>query len=371
MTLLRCHRYIAGLLTYAALCLAPAAHGSQGPGRAEDESGIGLEVNTGESDPCELPRDRATLGLDTTRRFMFDTVCTAARWLDGFFGDIRYEEAAPGVRGRLSLGFERREGEGMQFRPRFRVRVPLPNLNERLSIYLEREDETRSIEGRNVEGGQAIETVSSTRTATDSTQVGFARRRGDMDFRLGLRAPQGKLDYYARARYRNTFWQTDETQWRFSQTFYWRYSDGWGETSELDYERKLSQRYFMRWYNAATWSQTTEGVSWNAGVPLYRSSGDTVIVLEPNMNGQTGLPFAVSSYGLRGAYRKTLGRRWLFGEVYVGQDWVKTFGPRRDAQPFVGVIVEIVFDGREREVSGPGPAPQDLPPPAGETSPVR
>lgn len=371
MSLLRCHRYIAGLLAYAALCAAPAAHGFQAPGRSGDEGGLGLQLDAVQDDPCELPHDRPTLGLDTTRRFIFDTVCSAGRWVDGFFGDIRYEEAAPGVRGRLSLGFERREDAGLEFRPRFRVRVPLPNLNERLSIYLEREDETRSIEGRNVEGQQAIEPLSTTSSATDSTQVGFARKRGDLDFRLGLRAPRGRLDYYGRVRYRTTFWQTDETQWRFSQTAYWRHSDGWGETSQLDYERKLSERYFLRWYNSATWAQVTEGVSWNIGLPVYRSAGNSVIVLEPNLNGQTGLPYAVSSYGLRAAYRQTLGRRWLFGEVYAGQDWVKTPDPQRDAQPFVGLIVELVFDGREREAAGVRPPPEGTPPPPGETSPVR
>jgi hypothetical protein len=333
----------------------------------EDVSGTGISLESEpEADPCDLPHDRPLYGLDTTRRFMFDTVCTAARWIDGFFGDIRYDEAAPGVRGRLSLGVERREDSGLDFRPRFRVRVPLPNLAKRLSIYVEREDETRSIEGRNVEGQQAVEPISTTTATTDSTQVGFVRSRGDFDFRLGLRAPRGQLDYYGRVRYRNTFWRTDLTQWRFSQTFYWRHSEGWGETSQLDYETKLSERYFLRWYNTATWAQTTEGVSWNSGLPLYRTlRGGQVVVIEPNVNGQTGLPHAVSSYGVRGAYRQTLGRRWLFGEIYLGQDRVKS-SPGRDVQFFAGFIVELVFERPPPEAPA---APAPVAP--GETSPVR
>jgi hypothetical protein len=333
---------------------------------ADPETGIAVESQPA-PDPCELSPDRPLLGLDSTRRFMFDTVCSAARWLDGFFGDIRYDEAATGVRGRLSLGLERREGTGLEFRPRFRVRIPLPNLNERLSVYLEREDETRSIEGRNVEGQQAVEPLSTTRTATDSTQLGFARKRGDVDFRLGLRAPHGKLDYYARTRYRTVFGQTDATQWRFSETLYWRHSDGWGETTQLDFEARLSEKYFLRWYNSATWAQVTEGVSWNTGLPLYHTlSGGKVIVFEPNMNGQTGLPYAVSSYGMRAAYRQTLGRSWLFGELYGGRDWVKTPDPHRDAQAFIGFILELVFD---KEPKGSEAAPA-APVGPGETSPV-
>ncbi len=326
-------------------------------------------------DPCELPPDRELLGLDWTRRALFDTVCTSAMWLDGFFGDIRYDEAASGVRGRISYGIERREDLGVTTKPRFRVRIPMPNLNNRLSIYVEREDETRSIEGRSVEDQQAVEPVSTT-PSQDSTQVGFAYRKLKLfdevvEFRLGLRAPQGKLDYYGRVRYRHPFWRTDSTQWRFGQTLFWRHSQGWGETTQLDFEARLSEQYLFRWYNSATWSQVTEGVDWNAGFPLYRIfSGGRVVVVEPNLNGQTGLPHAVTSYGVRSAYRQTLGRPWLFGEIYVGEDWVKAPG-ERDSQFFTGLILEVVFDGRQR-LPQPEQAPSVFEPLApGESSPVR
>jgi hypothetical protein len=365
------------------LMLVDAAAGrAQEIGLRADLSEAGIETSgtpeeqAGE-DPCELPPERELLGLDWTRRALFDTVCTSAMWLDGFFGDIRYDEAAPGVRGRLSFGIERREDAGVTTKPRFRVRVPLPNLNRRLSVYVEREDETQSVEGRNVEDQQAVEPIS-TSTAQDSTQVGFAYRKLKLldqavELRLGLRAPQGKLDYYARARYRYPFWRTDATQWRFGQTLFWRRSQGWGETTQLDFDARLSDRYLFRWYNSATWSQVSEGVDWRTGVPLYRLfHGGRVVVVEPNMYGQTGLPYAVSSYGVRGAYRQTLGRSWLFGELYVGQDWVKIVpvGPR-DAQFFVGLILEVVFDGRQRlPQSEQGPALGD-PLGPGESSPVR
>lgn len=327
-----------------------------------------------EKDPCELPPEQELLGLDWTRRALFDTVCTAAMWVDGFFGEIRYDEAAPGLRGRVSFGVERREDAGLTTKPRFRVRVPLPNLNKRLSIYLEREDETQSIEGRNVEGQQPVQPISTT-TSQDSTQLGFSYRKlkfldDFVEFRLGVRAPHGDLDYYARTRWRHAFLRTDATQWRFSETLFWRHSEGWGETTELDFEAKLSDRYFFRWYNSATWSQITEGVSWETGFPLYINfHGVRVVVIEPHLNGQTGQSFAVANYGLRGAYRQTLGRPWLFGEIYAGQDWLKK-GDERDAEFFTGFILEVVFDGRQRlPRSEQEPAYEPLAP--GETSPVR
>jgi hypothetical protein len=332
------------------------------------------EPEKSEGDPCDLPPGRELLGLDWTRRALFDTVCSSAMWIDGFFGDLRYDEAAPGVRGRLSLGIERREDAGVTTKPRFRVRVPLPNLNKRLSIYFEREDETRTIEGRN-EDQQAIEPIS-TSSAQDSTQVGFAYRRLKLldevvEFRLGLRAPRGELDYYGRVRYRYPFWRTASTQWRIGETLYWRHSEGWGETTQLDFDARLSDRYLFRWYNSARWSQTTEGVDWRTGTPLYRLlRGGKVVVIEPNLSGQTGNPYAVTSYGLRGAYRQTLGRPWLFGEIYLGEDRVKPgAGQARDAQFFAGFILEIAFDGRQRLPQSEQEPTGPLEP--GETSPVQ
>jgi hypothetical protein len=364
-------------MMHASLLAAEAAWAQEaGVQIAAPPSGEADEAaaDTAEEDPCELPPDRELLGLDWTRRALFDTVCTSAMWVDGFFGDIRYEEAAPGVRGRLSYGIERREDSGVTTKPRFRVRVPLPNLNKRLSIYFEREDEIRTIEGRN-EDQQAVEPIS-TSSAQDSTQVGFAYRKLKLldevlEFRLGLRAPQGKVDYYGRVRYRYPFWRTPSTQWLIGETLYWRHSEGWGETTQLDFDARLSDRYLFRWYNSARWSQTTEGVDWRTGFPLYRLlSGGKVVVVEPNLSGQTGNPYAVTSYGLRGAYRQTLGRPWLFGEIYLGEDWIKPGpGQERDSQFFAGFILEIAFDGRQRlpqaeqEPLGPlGP---------GETSPVQ
>jgi hypothetical protein len=306
-------------------------------------------------EPCEIPPDRELMGLDWTRRTAFRAVCNAAAWFDGLFGDIGYEDAAPGVRGRISLEWEHREDSGDTFRPRFRVRIPLPNLQDRFSLYVEREDETQSIEGRNVEGQQIVQPPSRTQSQ-DSTQIGLAYRKlrllGEVvDFRVGLRLRHGTIDYYARTRARYEFWRTDRSQWRFSETVFWRRLDGWGETTELDYSKRIADPYVFRWYNSATWAHTTEGVEWRSIISLSRSLGNNRgVAIETGLGGQTGMHVDVSTYGVRVAYLQRLGRPWLLGEFYLGEDWVKTLpGTQRDGQAYVGFNFQIFFDGKERD----------------------
>lgn len=295
------------------------------------------------TDPCRLQPGEELFGLDWTRRQLFGAVCRSARWFDSFFGEERYDQEALGVRGRLVLGVEERERVGMTFTPRFSARVPLPNLNERINLVIEREDEERSIVGRTGAEQSVLTPPPSFRD--ESTQIALGYLQRNVNLRAGVRLSGGSLDPYTRARYLKEFLQTDRTQWIFSQSLFWRQQEGFGETTTLDFEVKPSMPTLIRWFNAATWSESTQGLAWASGVTFYRSIGTGQAVLfEPSLQGETDSPVDVSSYGGRVAYRQTLGRNWLIGEVFTGYAWPKSMpGETRHSQLFVGLRVELLF----------------------------
>jgi hypothetical protein len=181
-------------------------------------------------------------------------------------------------------------------------------------------------------------------------RVGFGYDRikkeyESLDFRLGIRIQEGEPAPSARARYRREFLRTDTSQWRFTETFFWRKVEGWGETTALDYEYKINEPTLARWFNDATWSQSTLGLSWRTGITLYRNMGEAKAgLVEFRVEGQTDSPVDVSLYGVRVAYRQMLGRKWLLGEVYSGYDWTKSLpGVERLSQLYGGVTLEILF----------------------------
>lgn len=304
----------------------------------------------GETDPCIMEPDQEMLGLDWSRRQLHRGICATVRWFDAFFGEERFDDAAQKIRGRLAYTVEQRERVGRDTRPRLRLRVSTPNLNRRANLFIEREDERTTILTRTGEETVPEGAQPSSASQSEALRIGFGYdriKRDDeaLDFRLSLRLRQGELAPSARARYRREFLRTDVSQWRFTETLFWRRFEGWGETTAIDYERKIGEPYFFRWFNDGTWSQDTLGLAWRSGVSLYRDFGaGRAALAEARLEGQTDGDVGVSNYGPRFAYRQTLGRKWLLGEVYTGYDWPKTLeSETRRSQFYAGITVEVLF----------------------------
>lgn len=342
-----------GLLLAAAGGLAQQETGSPDSRDAEIEvsADAALGIDDAEvPDPCIMEKDRELLGLDWSRRQLHRGLCASVRWLDDFFGEERFDETAKEMRGRVSFTVERRERAGFDLKPRFRLRVGVPNMSRRLNFFVEREDERNAVLAR-TDGETEVETAQATSISQEDTvRVGFGYDRikkeyESLDFRLGIRIQEGEPAPSARARYRREFLRTDTSQWRFTETFFWRKVEGWGETTALDYEYKINEPTLARWFNDATWSQSTLGLSWRTGITLYRNLGGAKAgLVEARVEGQTDSPVDVSLYGVRVAYRQTLGRKWLLGEVYSGYDWTKSVpGVDRLSQLYGGVTLELLF----------------------------
>jgi hypothetical protein len=315
-------------------------------------------------DPCVsrpdgTVEDYVTEGLDWTRRQLFSSVCVSARWFDRFFGEERFDEgAAQGVQGYAYYQGERRAGSPVSHNPGLRLRVALPNLNKRLHFFVDREEDRKTIEGQS-------ETVDSGLTSPvapreESSQFGFGylkavAREVLLKFRVGIRAKGGRLEPFVQGQFQNVFAQTNTTRWRVRETLFWRRTDGAGETTSLDFEASLRKDILFRWFNDATVSETTELVGWLSGTSLYFDLGDRrAVQAQFTVNGDTGAPVDVANYGVRLAYRRSLGRPWLMGEAYIGHDYPKPAPEvERLSQTFVGLRLELQFD-RGPEPPRPG-----------------
>ncbi len=318
-------------------------------------------------DPCasipdpEARDSRIFEGLDWTRQRLFSSVCVSARWFDRFFGNERFDDAAArGAQGYAYYLTEVREGTPTTHNPGLRVRIALPNLNRRLHFFVDRDEERQTIAGQSerVDSGP----TSPVAPREDSAQFGFGylvqKARDLFRFRVGVRLKSGELEPFVQAHYQHVFAQTDTTRWRVGETLFWRRSEGAGATTSLDFEAALKKDILFRWFNDATVSESTQLVQWLSGTSLYFDLGNRrAVQLQVTVNGDTGAPVDVANYGARLAYRRTLGPRWLFGEVYVGHDFPKSLpGVERLSQNFAGLRVEMRF-GREDEPPRPRPEP--------------
>jgi len=309
-----------------------------------------------EQDPCIINAPRLTPdgtegdALDWTRDWLYRSVCNSAYWFDSFFGEERFDDAAQGLRGNAFLVLERRQGRGFKFKPGLRVRVPFPNLSRRFDLFFDRDDELATIEGRSDALAPTALAPANSLTERDSSQVGFAYRAFQeidalLNFRAGVRLRSAQLRPFVQGRYRKEFWKTEATQWRFTETLFWRRPDGFGETTEVEYESILSRSLLFRWFNNATLSETTQDFAWQTGVALYKDLGEARAVQGVvSAVGETGSPVDIANYEVRLSYRQTLGRPWLFGEVFAGMDWPRAVEDlHRRQEAFGGVRMEIHF----------------------------
>ena len=312
-----------------------------------EPAALAVELNVGPADHCvNPPSDASPWGW--TRDRLFDMVCGTAFWLDSSFGDDPFDGSERKIRGYFAVQTERREGAPFKTKPRFRVRMDLPNLNRRLNLTVERDDERQVLTGQTGETAPALESAVSARDDATTVSLGYeARRALDrlLDFRLGIRANQGKPNPYVRSRYRREYARDENSVWRFSQSLFYRHVEGFGETTLLDYEFILSRDWLLRWANSGTVSQVTQGMAW-------QTAGDLGHALSPTeslrftlaWSGESAAPVRLGNYGYRLTYRKSLGRPWLVGEIYAGHDFRRSDPAlARDIEAYGGASIEVHF----------------------------
>ena len=90
----------------------------------------------GAMDVCTDMHDESALTmLERVRRNLSITACASSAWLDGLFGDQMLYEEYRETYGTLSVGSLWSEYDGFDPRLRFRVRLQLPQWDERLSAF--------------------------------------------------------------------------------------------------------------------------------------------------------------------------------------------------------------------------------------------
>ena len=174
---------------------------------------------------------------EDTQEFFRGVSCHTFRWFDGLFGhSIDYPEEA--VSGLATVGGSWDEYEGFDSRFRFRVRAPLPNLDNRWSVILDRGDEDAYISDTETQNQTFYNPGLVNQRGEDSLLLGLGGRpreegRKGWDWSVGVRLRRSPVPYVrARWYYYKAF--SPETDLRFRQTFFWRSDDGFGATTRAD-----------------------------------------------------------------------------------------------------------------------------------------
>jgi hypothetical protein len=292
-----------------------------------DEVGPSLPPEEDEQtalEACKEIQPQEDTVLYRVRRTFAVTACASSAWLDGLFGDQFHYDEYRDTRGSVSVGTLWSEYDGFDPRVRARVRLRLPQWNERVSAFAGRvgedeyisdtEGEFEALPTRIFEGGFDDEAV--------LVGLGYSpleRTGNDFDAGIGVRVDL-PLDPYVRARYEIIRTFAEHYVFRARETIFWQNSEGFGSTTRFNIDRALSDRFLLRWNNIGRWTEETIGFEWFSEVTLFQKLTDRMGIAWQNyVSGATDNEVDLTRYGTRAIWRRQLNPEWLFLELRIGE----------------------------------------------------
>ena len=286
--------------------------------------------------------------LERVRRTFAVTACASSAWLDGMFGDQFYYNAYLNTRGSLSVGTLWSEYDGFDPRLRARVRLQLPQWNEKISAFAGRVGEDDYVSDTEGEFN-ALPTRQFGGLEDESVLVGLGyssptRTGNDFDAGVGVRVDL-PLDPYARARYEIVRTFAEHYVFRARETVFWQNSEGFGSTTRFNIDRALSERFLLRWNNLGKYTEETLGLEWFSEVTLFQRLNErTGIAWQNYVSGATDAEVDMQRVGVRAILRRQMTPEWLFLELRAGVGWprIKANEPRERSLEG-GIAFEMQF----------------------------
>lgn len=316
----------------------------QGPPEPE----ISEEARNGDNVCDEMVPDAVTV-LERARKTLTTGACRSAAWLDGLFGDRLYYDDYRDTYGSVSAGALWTDYDGLDPRVRFRVRMKLPQMDERLSAFIGRVGQDEYVSDSESEFVALPTRQFGGRLEEETLLVGLgyseAERTGnDFDVDVGVRV-RLPLDPYARSSYEIIRTFAEQYVVRARQTVFWQNSEGFGTTSRLILDRALSERFLVRWGGLAKYTQETEGVEWYTESTLFQAfSARTALAWQLHVGGQLDNEVPLTDYGARLILRRRLDPEWLILELRAGVHFPRyLLEEERKLSPEAGIALEMQF----------------------------
>src|SRR5678815_259958 len=299
-------------------------------------------------------RDRPDASmLERMRRRLTVTTCASSAWLDSLGGDqFRYDQYRA-TYGTISAGGLWSDYDGFDPRLRFRVRLQLPQWDERISAFAGRvgtDDYISDTEG----DFEALPTRQFGTLEDEAVLVGLGyssptRTGNDFDVGVGVRVDIPP-DPYARARYEIV--RAFGEHWVFTarETVFWQNSEGFGTTTRTYLDRALSDTLLLRWANLGKFTEETIGLEWYTQLTLFQSLDErTGLAYQLQTEGETDNEVPLTRHSARVIWRRQLNWDWLFLELRGGVSWPRRkVIEERKASPEIGVALEMQFGNRPR-----------------------
>lgn len=247
--------------------------------------------------------------IDDVHRSVSTTLLATSSWIDDFFDDRRFVAEENRSRARLKLTTSYYEDDDFEFKPRVNIRVHLPRWSERLHLlFFASEDE----KPETVRSDATIPEDRNEKEASAALQYFLKETEKDnISFTGGV-----SFDYlYGGARYR---YEKDVGSWkgRFVTLLRYYTDDGWENLNTLDFDRELSEKWFLRATAQLNWFEEEDDLPLALMLRLYQVLGtDKVLSYEWENHFASVEQGELTDLWLLVRYRQKFLRDWLYFEI--------------------------------------------------------
>jgi hypothetical protein len=280
--------------------------------------------------------------LDTSHDYLSAKITNYANEIDRFFGgDRHYQESNQSV---VQLDLTRTSGYGADrtYNLAARVNLRLPATEGRLHLLLESDPEQTTAQSTQ---SSTLLNNQSTNTGTYGLAARYVKELKDVwhfNFDWGLKFPI-PVQPFVRARGNYSLPLNEVWRMNIAESVYWFNSIGFGQTTQLDFERLLSEPVLFRAASTAIWLKDTKNIDLRQDLSIYHTVSDrTALLYQASAIGVSRRQYQLNQYVLSFLYRYRLHREWMYFEFSPQLHFPKEENFR--ASPSLGLRLEILFD---------------------------
>ena len=319
------------LLAIAALVFSTSVAASPAENNSNTQTQEPISDTLALLEPTELPRT-----------YLADGFVNLATTMDHFFGDPRYFQQANNSVVQLYLTETLEPGGIRQFKFDGQAKIDLPATEKRFSLILESSPEKNI--GGDIKSTQQY--IPDARIATDNQSLAIRYEKRDIpswyfNADVGVKA-HIPLDNFARSR---ASYSIPLGDWflKASESVFWFNSIGAGETSQIDFDKKLSEPLLFRSSSIATWLVEKLNFDVRQDFSLYQTLNEREALLyQTSAIGVSQPQWEVSEYVALLLYRKRLHRKWVFCEISPQLHF--PIAKNYQVSPLLMVRLELLFD---------------------------
>ncbi len=239
--------------------------------------------------------------------------------LDRFFSDQHIEEELQTSSIRLKPGIRWSEGGQLDFQLATRLNLVLPRLQDRWQIFFSSipdEDNDQDPDRNDYTDNQpSVVDEEQTSSLLGLQFAPITDLKQHLKFITGIKIRSDEFNPFGLTRFRYRF-SLGSWSLRFTQSVFYFADNGFGENTQLDFNRPLGDKTFFRLRNSLTWSEQTRGVGLKQTFFLrHFISQNSVLGVSWRIGGHTSPEMIVDGHTIALEFRTKLWLDWLFWEV--------------------------------------------------------